>query len=267
MTKYFRSFSLLIAVISIVLAIGDANASSLLDTVKQRGELKVCIWGNYFAISFRDQRTGALSGVDIDMSQALADDLGVKRTLVDSSFADFMDNLEQGACDIAMFGVGMTEARAKRVAFSNPYLASGIYGVTTKTHRRIKTWNDIDQPGVVVAVQKGTFMEPVMASSLHNAELLVVAPPMVRETELEAGRADVFMADFPYTRRMLYQFDWAAVIEPAEPLAVTRYAYAVKQGDQAWLDRVNQFVAAVKADGRLRAAAGRYDLTRIVIAE
>jgi cyclohexadienyl dehydratase len=107
----------------------------------------------------------------------------------------------------------------------------------------------------------------VMTQTLRQAELLVVAPPMVRETELEAGRADIFMADFPYTRRMLYQFDWAEVIEPTEPLAVTRYAYAIRQGDPAWLDRINQFVSRIKADGRLRQAAARYDLTRIVIAD
>lgn len=79
--------------------------------------------------------------------------------------------------------------------FTRPYLRSDIYGITLSSQRRIQRWEDIDRPGVVVAVQAGTYMEPVMAGSLKAARLLVVKPPMTREQELESGRADVFMTD------------------------------------------------------------------------
>jgi len=43
------------------------------------------------------------------------------------------------------------------------------------------------------------------------------------------------------------------------------YAYAVKPGDAAWLARVDEFVAAIKRDGRLAAAAKRHGLSAIVV--
>lgn len=84
--------------------------------------------------------------------------------------------------------------------FSQPYLRSDIYAVTTKNHPSLKTWDDIDKPGRVVAVQAGTFMEPVMKASLKQAELMSVKLPNTREREVQSGRADVFMTDYPYSR-------------------------------------------------------------------
>lgn len=58
-----------------------------LDTVQASGELRVCIWPDYYGISYRNPKTRQLSGVDIDMAQALGKSLGVTVKYVDSSFA------------------------------------------------------------------------------------------------------------------------------------------------------------------------------------
>ena len=43
------------------------------------------------------------------------------------------------------------------------------------------------------------------------------------------------------------------------------YAYATKRGDDAWLATVDEFVARIRRDGRLEAAAKRYGLGPIVV--
>ena len=149
--------------------------------------------------------------------------------------------------------------------FSQPYLRSGIYGVTTRSSRVVRGWDDIDQPGVKVAVQAGTFMEPVMAAALKNAQMVVIRPPLTREQELESGRVDVFMTDYPYSRRLLDNADWARLVSPPEPFNPIPYAYAVKPGDDEWMAQVEDFVARIKRDGRLDAAAGRAGLREIVV--
>lgn len=232
--------------------------------IRSSGSLKVCIWPGYFAITYRSPRTGELEGIDIELARAFASDLGVKPVFVESSFVAFMDDLDGNRCDVAMFGVGITPQRRARVAFSRPYLRSGVYAVTTKAQRRINTWADIDQPGVAVAVQAGTFMEPLMRETLKKAELMVVRPPQTRELEIESGRADVFMSDFPYTRLMMLTYDWTRVIEPPAPVSPTDYAYAVRQGEPDWLSRVDAFVDSIRKDGRLAAAAERFGLTPIL---
>ncbi|UPY38020.1 ABC transporter substrate-binding protein [Sediminicoccus sp. KRV36] len=236
-----------------------------LDAIRARGELRVCIWPDYFAISFRNPRNSELEGLDIDLARALAARLSVRLAFVETNFASFMDRVEAGDCDIAMMGVGITPARAQRVAFSRPYLASPVYAVTTRNNPRIRNWADIDTPGTVVAVAAGTVMEPLMSRTLRRAELMVVAPPRSREAEIQAGRADVFMSDFPYTRRMVLMHDWAHVIEPPDRFGETLYAWALPMNDPAWLGEVNNFVGAMRADGTLGRAAARHGLTPILI--
>jgi ABC-type amino acid transport substrate-binding protein len=261
MLRFARSALLVLACLSPTFA----AMGGTLDAVTARGRLMVCIWPDYYSITYRSPRTQELSGIDIDMAGALAADLGVAVGFVETSFPDFMDALDGARCDVAMFGVGVTPVRAQRVDFSEPYLRSGIYAVTSRSGGTVRTWNDIDRPGVVVAVQAGTFMVDAMRTTLRAATLDVVAPPRTREQEVRAGRADVFMSDFPYTRRMLAFHDWARIVEPEAPFATTAYAYAVRKGDAAWLDRVNAFVRTVKRDGRLVEAARRHALLPIVV--
>ena len=236
----------------------------LAQRVQASGELRVCIWPDYYGVSLRNPRTGQLAGIDIDLSAALAADLDVKARYVDSSFASLVDDLLQDRCDVAMFAVGRTAQRERQLRFSRPYLQSDIYAVTTRSSRVVQQWQDLDRPGVRIAVQAGTFMETVMGGALKQATLVVVRPPDTRERELEAGRVDAFMTDYPYSRRLLDNADWARLVAPPAPFFVLPYAYAVKPGDAAWLAVVDDFVARIQRDGRLQAAAQRHGLSAIV---
>ncbi|HPU53719.1 MAG TPA: ABC transporter substrate-binding protein [Burkholderiaceae bacterium] len=236
-----------------------------LDRIKAAGQLRVCIWPEYYGITFRNPKSGELSGIDQVLSAQFARDLGVKVSYIDSSFPNFIGDLLGDRCDIAMFGVAVLPDRAAKVRFSQPYLRSDIWAVTTKTHPSLQGWNDIDKAGHVVGVQAGTFMEPIMKKALLQAEMVSVKPPSTRERELQAGRIDVFMTDYPYSRRVLDNADWARVIAPEKPLSPLGYAYAVAPGEDAWLARVDQFVADIKRDGRLMSAARTFKLDPIVL--
>lgn len=241
-----------------------AALASRLERILAAGEVAVCIWPDYYGISYRDPRTQQLSGIDIDLARQLARDLGVKPRFRDSSFARLVDDLQQERCDVAMFAIGITAERQEKLQFTRPHLVSDIYAITTRSNRRIRAWDDIDRPGVVVAVAKGTYHERVMREKLRAATLLVTATPQGREEEVAAGRADVFMTDFPFSRRMLEMTDWARLIQPPATYHLTPYAFAVKPDDPAWLARLETFVAAVKRDGRLDEAARRNHLEPIV---
>ncbi|CAN5764466.1 N/A [soil metagenome] len=237
------------------------------DRVAASRTVRVCIWPDYYGITFRSPRNQQLSGIDIELSREFAKDLGAELNYVDSSLATLVDDLTSDRCDVAMFAVGVLPQRQQVLKFSQPYLQSDIYGVTTRGNRTVRSWGDIDKAGVQVAVQAGTFVEPVMASNLKNAKMVLVKPPQTREQELEAGRVDVFMTDYPYSRRLLDNADWARLIPPTSPYHILPYAYAVKPGDNAWLRQVDAFVAKIKGDGRLEAAARHNGLTEIVVSK
>ena len=259
-----RRPSLFSTLFVLTLALG-AHAGPVADRVSGSGTVRVCIWPDYYGVTFRSPRDQQLGGIDIELSAAFAKDLGAKLQYVESSFAKLIEDVTNDKCDIAMFAVGVTAQRQQVLAFSAPYLQSDIYGVTTRANRVIRQWEDIDKPGVQVAVQAGTFMEPVMQARLKQAKVISIRPPQTREQELESGRVDVFMTDYPYSRRLLDNADWARLISPSSAFNPVPYAYAVKPGDEAWLQRANAFVAAIKRDGRLDAAARRAGLSEIVV--
>jgi cyclohexadienyl dehydratase len=240
-----------------------ATTSPVLQRVLANGVLRVCIWPDYYGITYRHPRDETLSG--IDLSNELAKELGVRLRYIESSFQRLIPDLEAERCDVAMFAVAVVPQRSVALSFTQPYLQSDIYAIASRASRAVKRWEDIDQPGVVVAVQTGTSTERVMRDTLKRATLLVVQPPATRERELESGRADVFMTDYPYSRRLLDNADWAQLIASPRPFHVLPYAYAIKRGDAAWLARLDDFVARIKRDGRLRAAAERHGLGAIVV--
>jgi cyclohexadienyl dehydratase len=238
--------------------------TSHLERVLAAQSVRVCIWPDYYSITYRNPKTLQLSGMDIDLAQALGHDLGVAVEFVDSSFAKLIEDITQDACDVAMFGVGITPQRAEKLRFTQAHLVSDIYAITTKSNRRIRSWDDIDRAGTVVAVAKGTLHESVMQARLKAAQLLVLDTPFAREQEVQSGRADVFMTDYPYSQRFLANTDWGRLVAPPSTYHLTPYAYATQLGDAVWHARMERFVSDIKRDGRLLAAAKRYRLESIV---
>jgi ABC-type amino acid transport substrate-binding protein len=245
-------------------ALAQTSSTAHLASIRSAKTVRVCIWPDYYSISFRNPKTQELSGIEIDLARELGKDLGVAVQFVDSSFAKLIDDVTQDRCDVAMFAIGITPLRSEKLRFTKPHLASDIYAVTTKTNRRIKDWDDIDKPGTMVAVAKGTLHEPVMKTKLKTAELLVLDTPFAREQEVQSGRADVFITDYPYSQRFLANADWARLVSPPGAYHITPYAYALKPGDDAWHTRLEKFVSDIKQDGRLMTAAKRHKLDPIV---
>ncbi len=235
-----------------------------LEKIKQENKVKVCIWSEYYGISYLDPRTQKLIGIDSDLALELAKDLDAELEYVPSSFATLLEDVTKDKCDIAMFAIGNTPQRREKVRFTTPHLASDIYAVATKTNKKIQKWDDIDKTGVVVAVAKGTYHEPIMKEKLKNATLLVVENMHAREQEVIAGRADVFMTDYPFGKRMLATTDWAKLIMPESTYHMTSYAWAMAYGDDKFHARVEQFIKDIKKDGRLLNLAKKNALEPIV---
>ncbi|MBM3732972.1 MAG: amino acid ABC transporter substrate-binding protein [Acidimicrobiia bacterium] len=244
-------------------AAAQARESNLVRVTKSK-KLRVCIWPEYYAISHKNPTTGKLQGIDIDVAQALGKELGAEVQFVETSFGAFIADMQADKCDICMFGLGATLPRARAVEFSEPYIVTSIYGVTRKDHPKIKKWADLDQDGLVVAVALGSYVETFMKGYLKKAKVLSVQPPATREGEVAARRADILMTDYPIAKKLESLHDWALIVAPTEPLAVTPYAYAIPQGDQVWLNYINLFVQTLKRDGRLLEYAKKNGLEPVV---
>lgn len=129
-----------LALAAALLAPLAAAAGAVADRVKAAGTVRVCIWPEYYGITFRNPRTQQLVGIDIDMANELGRDLKAKVEFVESSFPQLVADVTGDKCDVAMFAVAVTPAREKSLRFTRPHLKSDIYGVTLKSSRAIRGW-------------------------------------------------------------------------------------------------------------------------------
>jgi PAS domain S-box-containing protein len=149
-------------------------------------------------------------------------------------------------------------AHAEQLKFSQPYLQSDIYGITTRSNRIVQTLDDIDKPGVQVAVQAGTFMEPVMAAALKQAkagggEAAGHARAGARSRPRGRVHDRLPLQPPPAGQRRLGP---PGVAHPALPRPALRLCGEAGRRRLAGMLQVDAFVAAIKRDGRLEAAAG-----------
>lgn len=236
-----------------------------LTTILETKKIRVCIWPEYYSISYINPRTQELVGIDVDLAKAFAKDMDVRIEFIESSFATLIKDITEKHCDIAMFAIGQTVERKEHLSLTTPHLASDVYAISSKSNKRIQVWEDIDTEGVVVAVAKGTYHVALMQKNLKKAKLLIVDSLHAREQEVEAGRADVFMTDYPFGIRMIEEREWAKLIKPSTPFNVTPYGWAIAQNEPALKAKVEAFIETIKHDGRLLNAAKRHHLEPIVL--
>src|SRR5262249_8423247 len=80
-------------------------ANSKLTKITKSGEIAICIWPEYYGISYKDPKTGQLEGIDIELAKEFAKELKAKITWVETTFATFIADLQTNKCDIGMFGL------------------------------------------------------------------------------------------------------------------------------------------------------------------
>ena len=236
-----------------------AAPAGRLGLVRSRRELLICAVSDLPSLSWRNARNGELEGLDADMARALAARLSVRAVFVATTPDSVVGMIERGACDVAMGGMGISPARATRVAFTKPYLSGPLAAVTQRASSRVPGWAGMDRDGIVVAVVAGSVAEEVMRQQLRQAELFVITPPLNAEQEIGAGRADVFVTDNADSRRLRDDDTWRVTDAPRN-VADTLYAYAVPRGDNGWLAELNGFLAMSKGDGSLARTATRWGL-------
>jgi Na+/H+-dicarboxylate symporter len=103
----------------------DAVVAPALQRIRARGELRVAFVGDRVPFAFVNAR-GDLVGMDVELVQRLAQDLGAARVVfVPADFRKMADLLADGRIDLAM-GLPYLPDLLTRVAYSTPYLDSSL---------------------------------------------------------------------------------------------------------------------------------------------
>lgn len=156
--------------------------------------LKVGTTGDYRPFTLWEDE--APSGADIAMAKAYAAAQGREVVFVRTKWTTLMDDLEAGWFDLAMSGITITEHRASKAAFSQPYFQGYKVAVIRCADKaRFGSLNDVDQKGVRVIYNSGGTNETFARATITAASLESEANNLRVFERLADGDADVFFTD------------------------------------------------------------------------
>ncbi|WP_020669929.1 transporter substrate-binding domain-containing protein [Amycolatopsis nigrescens] len=252
-SKFAAAGLVLLAVLGFGTASAGTDSSggprSRLDLVLQRGEVKVCSTGDYRPFTYLDPATGQWSGIDLELAADLAQRLGVRATIVPTTWKTLMDDLGR-KCDLGMGGISVTLDRAKAGFFSEPYLRDGKTPITRcENAGRFQTLAQIDQPGVRAIVNPGGTNEQFADANLKQATIVRHPDNNTIFQEVIAGRADLMITDATETRWQAKQHPELCAVHPDQPFTFSEKAYLLPRGDVVLQEWVDQWLHLALNDG------------------
>jgi cyclohexadienyl dehydratase len=236
-----------------------AQTKSRLTQILERGTLRVGTTGDFNPMSMKDTASNTLTGFDIEAMTQLAADMGVKIEFVPAEWATLVNGIVSDRFDI-FSGASLSMARAKTVAFSNPYLLAGTVPlVSKKTGAKLATWDSINNPNVTVAVLMGTVFDQQARAIFPKAKIRAVEKPATGYQEVLAGRAQVTITSNVEAATLMKTYpDLQQVGTSAEMRNKRPFAYPMPQGDEVWLTFVNNWISLKTAEGYFDALEAKW---------
>ncbi|WP_421862032.1 transporter substrate-binding domain-containing protein [Parvibaculum sp.] len=226
-----------------------AEESPVLARIEARGELRVGLTGDYKPFSWEDAQ-GEFKGLDADMAQALAEDLGVRLVIVKTSWPTLMEDLKAGKYDIGMGGISVTEERKEHAFFSTPLLTDGKAPIARcEDASRFETLDGIDREGVTVIVNPGGTNEKFARANIRKARLVLHKDNASIFEEIAEGRADVMLTDAIETRIVAREYPSLCAVNPNAPFTQSEKAYLLPK-DEAWKARVDAWLDEMEESGQ-----------------
>ena len=237
----------------------QASAKSKLQQILERGTLRVGTTGDFDPMSIRDTATNTYKGFDIEAMEQLAKDLGVKVEFVPAEWATLVAGITADRYDI-FSGASLNMARAKTVGFSDPYLEAGTVPVVQRADAaKFKSWGDINQKGVSVAVLLGTVFEEQAKQHFPNATVRAVEKPATGYQEVLAKRAQVTITSNVEASKLVQTHANLMIVGTNADMRNKRpFAYPLPQGDFAWTTFVNNWVSLKRSEGYFQALENKW---------
>jgi polar amino acid transport system substrate-binding protein len=199
---------------------------------------------------------GRPSGVSVDLANALSTFLKQDITIENISFDGLIPALKTKKIDLIISSMTATPERSKSVAFSNPYLKTGLAILMGKTSKA-NSIQDLHGNGFTVTVKKGSTGHLYAIENLKKAKLLVLDKESSCVLEVTQGKADAFIYDAMsiYQHHKKHPTQTRAVLKPFKEES---WAIALRKNDLKLLEQVNLFLKKYKEEGGLDKLGDKY---------
>lgn len=210
---------------------------------------------------FEYKSKNQIVGIDIDISNKIAEKLGKKLEVRDVVFKSLTNELDSGKCDFVAAGMSVNEDRKKNVDFSDTYF-DATQSILVPKGSAIKKRTDLN--GKKVGVQLGTTGDDFCTNKDGKSDIKVANSGPKRYdkavdavSDLMSGRLDaVVIDDFPAKKFVSKNPDKLVKLDDA--LTVEHYAIAVKKGNADLLKKINGVIGELKSSGELNQIVDKY---------
>lgn len=191
--------------------------------------------------------SGKPAGVSVRLAEALAKDLGRELVIENIAFDGLIPALKTGKIDCIVSSMTATPERAKSIAFSEPYMKTGL-AILVGAESPVTSAKDLDAAGRTIAVKKATTGHHYATTHLRNARVLVLDKESAAVMEVAQGRADAFIYDSfaIYHSQLRHPKTTRAILTPFREES---WAVGLRQGDNDLRTRINAFLEKFRADG------------------
>lgn len=135
-------FTVLTIVLAVTLAACGNSSNDKKSSSKDDKTLVVGTEGTYAPFTFHDKQ-GNLTGYDIDVTKAVAKEMGYKVKFKETQWDSMFAGLDAGRFDVIANQVGINKEREQKYKFSKPYTYSTGVLVVNKDNKEIKSFDDV----------------------------------------------------------------------------------------------------------------------------
>ena len=193
-------------------------------------------------------------GIDAEIAQAIADELGMELEIEDIAFDSIIPEIVSGKADMALAGMTVTEDRKASVDFSDTY-ATASQMIIVKEDSEIAGPDDLK--GVTVGVQLGT------TGDIYVSDLEADGTTVERYNKgfeavqaLSQGKIDAVVIDSLPAQKFVDANDDLKIVENIwEP---EEYAICLKKGNTELTEKMNDAIQELKDDGTLDKIMANY---------
>jgi polar amino acid transport system substrate-binding protein len=194
-----------------------------------------------------------ISGYDIEVMDAIAEELGVTPEYTDTAFDTIFRDVAAGQFDIAAAASTITPARQKTVDFSDPYYEAQQALLVTEDSD-IQSVDDLG--GAIVGAQDGTTGEAYANDETDADDVRGFPEGPDATSALIAGQVDAVIIDQPVAADAVEK---QGGVEIAEEITTNElYGFAMSKENPALVEAVNGALTTLKDDGTIAELYEKY---------
>lgn len=234
-------------------AIGCVLGTALLAAGPTQAEtLRVGATSTGIPFTFLDVKSNSIQGMMVDTAEAVAKEAGFEANIEQTVFSALIPSLNSQKIDIISAAMLKTPAREEVVDFSDPVYSYGEgLVVQSSDDKDYVTLEDLK--GEVIGAQVGTVFVDMLQEKGYFKEVRSYDSLVDLTRDLSLGRIKAGIGDQPILAYQIQQGTLKGVkLAPNyKPENVGDVCLVVRKGDTELLARLNQAIAAIKANGTL----------------